>query len=170
MASINTPASMSTETPANVPHVQQASTPNPDHVLQHFPDMTQEERAAAVRHTISALSTEQLQATLSAFLGGRNKNETMSKIRKPDTYDGKDIKAAVQWKYQVEQYVKSLNLPVSFDQIRLACSYLVGECTPFVERTFNQISEGTHVMSLKNDDDDWFFGSWEWFMEEFTNA
>src|SRR6201996_8300859 len=65
---------------------------------------------------------------------------------------------------------KSLNLPVSFDQIRLACSYLVGDCTPFVERTFNQITEGTHVMSLKNDDNEWFFGSWEWFMEEFTNA
>src|ERR1700742_1141353 len=71
----------------------------------------------------------------------------------------------------MEQYIKKSNLATSFDQIRLATSYLVGDCTPFVERVFNEAVEDSHVPSHKaKDEDPWPLGSWEWFVEEFTQT
>src|ERR1700761_465446 len=169
MASIFDPAS--TSTGAGPAHISEPSTANPDQILSTFPEMTEAERASAISQTIRALDGAQLQATLSAFLGGRNKAETMTKLRKPDTYDGKDRRVAVQWRYQAEQYVKKSGLTSSFDQIRLAASYLVGDCTPFIERVFNELVEDTHVPSHKvQDTDPWPLGSWEWFIEEFTQT
>src|SRR6201996_6254892 len=169
MASIYNPASASAATV--VGHTSEPSTANPDQLLSMFPEMTEAECAAAIVQTIRALDGAQLQATLSAFLGGRNKAKTLTKLRKPDTFDGKDRRAAVQWRYQVEQYVKKSNLATSFDQIRLATSYLVGDCTPFVERVFNEVSEDSNVPLHKaKDEDPWPLGSWEWFVEEFTQT
>ena len=116
MASIYDPAT-TTSTTAGPAHISEPSTANPDQILSTFPEMTEAERASAISQTIRALDGAQLQATLSAFLGGRNKAETMTKLRKPDTYDGKDRRVAVQWRYQTEQYVKKSGLTSSFDQI-----------------------------------------------------
>src|SRR6201996_4368967 len=169
MASIYNPASASAATV--VGHTSEPSTANPDQLLSTFPEMTEAEHAAAIVQTIRALDGAQLQATLSAFLGGRNKAETLTKLRKPDTFDGKDRRAAVQWRYQVEQYVKKSGLATSFNQIRLATSYLVRDCTPFMERVFNEAIEDSHVPSHKaKDEDPWPLGSWEWFIEEFTQT
>src|ERR1700742_873496 len=109
MASIYDPTSASAATV--VGHTSEPSTANPEQLLSTFPEMTEAERAAAIAQTIQALDGAQLQATLSAFLGGRNKVETLAKLRKPDTFDGKDRCAAVQWRYQAEQYVKSPTSP-----------------------------------------------------------
>src|ERR1700761_4001503 len=169
MASIFDPAS--TSTGAGPAHISEPSTANPDQILSTFPEMTEAERASAISQTIRALDGAQLQATLSAFLGGRNKAETLTKLCKPDTYDGKDRPIAVQWRYQTEQYVKKSGLTSSFDQIRLAASYLVGDCIPFIERVFNELVEDMHVPSHKTQDTDpWPLGSWEWFIEEFTQT
>src|ERR1700742_4643970 len=170
MASIYDPAT-TTSTTAGPAHISEPSTANPEQLLSTFPEMTEAERAAAIAQTIQALDGAQLQATLSAFLGGRNKVETLTKLRKPDTFDGKDRRVAVQWRYQTEQYVKKSNLTTSFDQIRLAASYLIGDCVPFVERVFNELVEDSHVPSHKvKDEDPWPLGSWEWFIEEFTQT
>ena len=148
MASIYNPASNTTASQAatmgaaGAAHLTEPSTANPNHLLSNFPEMTNAKHASAIQQTIHALNSAQLQVTLSAFLGGRNKAKTMSKLRKQDTFDRKDCHAAIQWCYQMEQYVKKANLAMSFDQICLACSYLVGDFTPFIERIFNMVFDG----------------------------